>query len=245
MNIITHTIRSILTTLRSLSLHVRVALFLILCALGVGTYWYSSRQYDLRFFQEYAIYAPLAETQDTAAYTPGSPTNPLRIQMNQVLTQVLLRQTTAADRLALATHGLELIKDSEKQIDAITAVGDKVDTEIAKMQVQALSSLASSDQARQIIALAKTRASIISDIRAYSYRTDFDINTIFTRVVADHGVLTDQYVIDLNNQIPAVEASFNKRSDLYTELQSTSDNIATIYNMLSLPYASALKAGSQ
>jgi hypothetical protein len=113
------------------------------------------------------------------------------------------------------------------------------------MQVQALASLASSDQARQIIALAKSRASIISDIRAYSYRTDFDINTIFTRLVADRGALTDQYVLDLNSQIPAVEASFNKRSDLYTELQNTSDSIASIYSSLSAPYASALKAPSQ
>lgn len=104
-----------------------------------------------------------------------------------------------------------------------------VDAQIAKMQVNTLDNAAPNDRARSIIALAKTRSSIVADIRAYSYRTDFEISEIFNTIIADKGVLTNAYVISLNDEIPAVETEFDQRSNLYLELQSTAQKIADTY----------------
>ena len=147
------------------------------------------------------------------------------------------QSNSAPKRLAFATQGLVDLKDSESQIGDISSTTDKVDAEIAKMQVDTLDNVAPSDKARSIIALAKTRSSTISDIRAYSYRTDFEISQIFSTIIADNGVLTNAYIISLNNEIPAVETEFDQRSNLYLELQNTAQQIADTYAGTPLPAA--------
>jgi hypothetical protein len=202
------------------------------CILFGGMFFYSSKQSDTTFEKEYAIYDDLAAQADNAAYIPGAQVNPIRLELDHTLAQVLDQSTSPSNRLSLSTQGLEYLTVSEAQIAAISSTSAKVDAHIAKMQIDSLNTITSSDAARQIIALAKNRSSVISDIRAYSYRADFEIRQIFDRIVTDKGTLTSAYIVELNNEIPAVEAQFNQRSNLYTELQSTSQKIHDIYSTL-------------
>ena len=241
MKKILHTIHSFFHWLtayaRRSSVHVRALSIIVFCALIVGAFIYVTQRSDSAFDAEYAVYNDLASQADNAAYIPGAETDPVRVALDQDLTEVLDQSNSAPKRLAFATQGLVDLKDSESQIGDISSTTDKVDAEIAKMQVDTLDNVAPSDKARSIIALAKTRSSTISDIRAYSYRTDFEISQIFSTIIADNGVLTNAYIISLNNEIPAVETEFDQRSNLYLELQNTAQQIADTYAGTPLPAA--------
>jgi hypothetical protein len=239
MKKILHTIHSFFRRLaayvRGSSVHARALSVIIVCALIVGAFMFVTQQSGKAFDAEYAVYDTLAAQADNAAYIPGAQTNPVRVALDQDLTEVLDQTIDAQKRLAFADQGLIDLKDSESQIDDISSTTDEVDAQIAKMQVNTLDNAAPDDRARSIIALAKQRSSIIADIRAYSYRTDFEISQIFNTIIADKGVLTNAYVISLNNEIPAVETEFDQRSNLYLELQNTAQQIADTYTGTSPP----------
>jgi len=93
------------------------------------------------------------------------------------------------------------------------------------MQVDLLKASFSGQTAREIVALAKRRSSMISDIRAYSYRADFEVGQIFDHITGDKGQLTDAYVTELNTDIPEMESKFDKRTNLYTDLQALASDM--------------------
>jgi len=215
--------------LRTSSVHVRALLVVCFCALCFGVYLLLSQQADQSFDLDYAAYEKVALADDNAAYIPGAQSNPVRVALDQTLTQVLDQHASNTARLTNATQGLAILTQSESQIADISSTTAAVDTLIAKMQVDMLRSAIPSDKGHAILELAKQRSSIISDIRAYSYRTDLEIQEIFTTIIAAHGALSDSYIISLNAEIPDVEKEFDKRSDLYLQLQSTADSIESTY----------------
>jgi hypothetical protein len=146
-----------------------------------------------------------------------------------VLTQVLALPMTPAERLKLSNDGLTLLSALSDQIKAIDKTKDAADTEIAKMQLAALGGLGASDSTKQLLALTKKRSQIVSDIRAYSYRANFETGIIFNRIITDGGKLTPAHVTELNNEVPDLETQFNKRSNLYTELGTVTSSIEETY----------------
>jgi hypothetical protein len=221
--------RRIFASARRSSVHVHALSIIVICGVIIGAFIFATRQSDKTFDTEYAVYNDLAAQADNSAYIPGAVTNPIRVALDRDLTEVLDQSNAAPKRLAFATQGLADLKYSENQIGDISSTTAKVDAQIAIMQVNNVDNAAPNEKARSIIALAKTRSSIISDIRAYSYRTDFEISQIFSTIITDKGVLTNDYVISLNNEIPTVETEFNQRSNLYTQLQNTAQKIAQTY----------------
>ena len=234
---ILHTLYSFVSafarTIRDSSIHVRTVALLLVCAIGVGVFLYGNRATDQTFSTDYAIYADIAAQADNAAYVPGAQSNPVRVALDQALTQILEGTISDSERLTLANEGLTLVQQSEDQIGDISSTSAKVDVAIAKMQVDVLNGFAPSAKVAQIIALAKERQSITSDIRAYSYKADFETSQIFTTIVADKGELTDAYITELNAEIPDVETEFDKRSDLYDQLFTTAQQIGDLYASVS------------
>ncbi len=229
LHIITKVFSRIVTRAGKTSVHIWALAIVLVCAFFIALYLYANWQSNKTFDAEYAVYNTFAGQTDNTAYIPGAQTNPVRIALDQDLTLVLNQSVTAPLRLKAAAQGLVDLKNSESQIEAISSTTDKVDAQIAKMQIDSLKNPASSNRARSIIALAKDRSSIISNIRAYSYRSDFEIGQIFNTIITDKGVLTSAYVASLNGEIPQVETEFDQRSNLYAELQTTAQKIATIY----------------
>lgn len=197
-----------------------VVCLIIVAGVGYALYHSASGSVD-----RYTVYATLAEEHEQAAYLVGAANNPVRQELNQVLSEALARPMTSSERLQLAEHGKELLKEAEGQIDMIGELGAKVDTAIAQMQVGALGEFSSSDIAREVLVLAKKRSDIIADIRGLSYRANFETAKIFDRVIADGGKLTKEHISMLNDEIPDVEKQFDRRSDLYLELQRTAKQI--------------------
>jgi hypothetical protein len=187
---------------------------------------------DAAFSHAYLDYAAVADDADTATYVPTATNNPLREEINAALVQVLGNTTSSGDRLKAAEHGLALLQDSEQEIDAISPKSDDVDSTISEME----KSLSPGDAAFQrgdpqkIIAFAKERQAAISDIRALSYRADFETGKIFQHVVDSKGVLTSGYVSELNNDIPAAEDEFNKRQNRYNDLADLLSSIQQSYD---------------
>lgn len=180
-----------------------------------------------RFAQAYRDYAVVANTSDLGALVPGAANNPVRMQINDVLTQVLANKMSNAQRLELAKHGLDLLTYSKGQIDAISPKLDAADASAKEMaaSIDFVTSIFANGLPEKIVVLAKDRSAAISDIRAYSYRADFETEKIFQHIVGDNGALPDSYITELNNDIPTAEADFNSRQNRYYDLQNIAGEI--------------------
>lgn len=218
------TVQQFLTSLLA-SQRPRVYLVVIAVFVCLGIFAYTTIRSTSQFTDDYAEYAALAKLHQDAAFLLGAPNNPVRQKLNRILSDVLSAPINPAARLALAREGLVLTAETEKQLEAVSKAGEEVDASIAKMQVTMLNSLTSSQHVKEVIALAKRRSEIISDIRAYSYRADFELRRIFDRIIAEGGKLPDSYIVELNTAIPELEEQFNKRSSLYAELQRTGEEM--------------------
>jgi hypothetical protein len=179
------------------------------------------------FARAYRDYAVLANTSDLGAIVPGAANNPVRVQINDVLTQVLANKMTDRERLALSEEGVNLLTYSENQIDAISPKLDATDASAKNMAASTdfITSVFAKGLPEKIIALTKARSGAISDIRAYSYRADFDTKKIFEHIVSEKGALPYSYVQELNSDIPAEEEQFNSRQNRYNDLQNTVSEI--------------------
>jgi hypothetical protein len=183
------------------------------------------------FKDAYETYARVADQQDSAAYLPGSATNPVRRELNRALSAALTDTLTDTERLALAERGIGLLADAEAQIDAMGDLAPRV-TE-ARTLVAESSSLLDTQRVRTaraiILEASRERARLIEDIRGYSYRANFYTEEILVRIVTDKGALTASHAQYLNDLIPEVEKQFDTRATLYQELEATKNTIEAAY----------------
>lgn len=180
------------------------------------------------FEHAYRDYAVLAAESDASAYLPGAGNNPIRIELNSALIQILGNsEITSAKRLELSKRGLELTMGLERQVDAITPTLEAADEAADRMNSASdfISNIFAKGIPKHIVDLSKERHNAISDIRAYSYRADSETRKILERIVKEDGVLKDSYVQELNNLIPAQEEEFNMRTNRYSDLQDTEEQI--------------------
>src|SRR5262245_46543853 len=80
-----------------------------------------------QFAASYEAYAQLANAHADAAAAPAVEANPLRRELNLTLARCLSDESLkVAERLELAQHGLVLLGEQEKQIDAIDQRGGPI-----------------------------------------------------------------------------------------------------------------------
>lgn len=206
-----------------------VLIVIIICAVLFAIRFWALRD----FAHAYAAYATSAARHDSAAFIPSMADNPLRIELNAALSDVLAADLSPDERSARAREGLRLLRDTEAQIDLIEEAGLATERTIAEMEesTNMIGQLHRSDL-RDIIQLSRARGDVIADIRGLSYRANFHTAEIFDRVIADGGVLSSAHVEALNGLIPSVEAQFDTRSNLYTELERLSRQMTTKYESL-------------
>lgn len=202
-----------------------VVAFIAVCVLVGAVALYQMYRAAEGAVDRFTAYERAATEQQDAAFLVGSVDNPVRQELNLILSEVLQKNMTTSARLKRAQDGLVLLKEAELQIDTIGEIGAQVDTAIAQMQVGALGDFASSAIAREVLVLAKQRSAIIADIRGLSYRANFETKKIFDRIIEDGGKMTSAHIVALNDAIPDVEEQFDRRSDLYLELQRTGKQI--------------------
>jgi len=182
---------------------------------------------NTNFKDVYAQYVGVAKEHEIAAYIPGIPENTVRERLNQILSEILVEEISASQRLSISKEGLDLIKISERQIDAIGDTGVLVGGAITKMKKNSsqINSFRLKEDAQEIIDLAQTRFDIISDIRGLSYKANHRTVEIFKRIISDNGKLTDTHVRNLNQQITEAEEQFDTRSRLYAELKKVNNQM--------------------
>lgn len=170
----------------------------------------------------YADYNRSGKSYSDAAFLVGSNNNPLRIELNQVLAEVLGKTMTPAERLERVRRGRELLGESQKQIDAIGDNGEVSSSSIELLDStsRGIANLYARPNAAKVVELSKARGAMIADIRGLSYKTNYYISQIFDRIDNDGGELTQEHIRELNARIPELEAEFDRRSNLYTDLES-------------------------
>lgn len=203
-----------------------VAVCVLLLAGVLGwSYVQHYREASAHAASEYSSYRELMKRHENAAYIPGADENPIRQELNTTLARILTDKMSDAERIALAKKGNLLLKESEKQIDAMGADNDAVNASIARIESGAQISFGFStggNNMTEVVTLAKKEMDVIADIRGLSYKANFETKKIFDRIITDKGKLTAAHMTALNDQIPEVEKQFNARTNLYTELQDTS-----------------------
>ncbi len=166
-------------------------------------------------------YSRVGDAHEDAAFLVGMAENPVRFELDRVLADVLMRPMEDAERRSLAVRGKELLKVLETQIDAI---GVKEEESARALDVLSSSPLALSDitNVGEVVRLGTIRAQLIADIRGLSYRANYHTAQIFDRILAEEGALSAEHVASLNDDLPQVEEQFDRRSNLYVELEGVS-----------------------
>lgn len=182
----------------------------------------------------YTAYELVASNHDTAAYFPSIIENDVRKELNRILSQVLIGDISAEERLSLAQQGTELLEVAEGQIDQMGTLVPVVAHEITGIEDASgvFDGMGTDEVKEELVTLARHRIEIISDIRGLSYRANYHTAGIFEQIIKDGGELTDHHTTLLNKQIPLIEEQFDRRSNLYTELQSTRAKIEGIMAQL-------------
>ena len=203
----------------------------VLCIVSVaGVWWYDNHARNA-FGRAYSKYQIAAAIQQNAAFVPGAEANPVRDSLNRTLAQLLAKDTKPAERLVLANQSLQLIAQLNTQIDTIGDTAPAVTSSIATMETAAQSpgNVLHRSAMLRMVHLAQKQMATIEDIRGLSYRADFEITQICDHITANKGVLLDQYVIELNDELPAMEKQFNDRENSYADLQSNMYDIQQSY----------------
>lgn len=200
----------------------------------LGVLWLYQYRCEAAFVRAYTAYASRAASHAEAAFLPGSVSNQLRSELNQTLADVLGRKMGAGERADLSQRGLQLLKEADAQVDAIGTGSNAVAAAIGDLERAAHlpGNIAHRDERLQILTLAHSQESAIEDIRGLSYRSNFHAAEIFTRILTDRGELTRDYVLELNDQIPQLEAQFNKRANLYTDLEALRGKVTKLYTAI-------------
>lgn len=184
--------------------------------------WYIYTGSQANFKDNYAEFETTTKAYTDAAFLVGSSKNPLRIELNQVLAEMLAKKMTPTERLELVRRGHELLRQSQDQIDAIGDTGDVASTTVAELYKtsRSIAHLYSRSNTNKVIELSNERAAMIADIRGLSYKTNYYVSEIFKRIESDDGILTQNHIKDLNARLPELEAEFDKRSNLYASLEN-------------------------
>ena len=200
----------------------------VLCA--AGAWWYADAAKN-QFGRAYTKYQIAASVQQNAAFTPGADANPLRATLNQTLALLLTKETKVPERLSLAKQGLALIGQMNTEVDAIGEAAPAVERSIATMQIaaDAPGNVLHRSVMVDMVHTAHQQMSTIEDIRGLSYRANFEITQICNHIIADNGALTNEYATQLNDDLPAMEAEFNKRENAYADLQSSMYTIQKLF----------------
>lgn len=180
-----------------------------------------------RLGRDVASYDSARRTFSQTAFLPGATDNAAREAMNRSLGTVLSGTASDAERLAAATQGIALSQTLETEIDAIADARDEAEVARARLSHDRLlpASFFWERALGRIDALAERQAEIIADIRGLSYGANYRAAAIFERVAADGGTLAPAFVRSLNDDLPALEADFDRRANLYVALEKADSEI--------------------
>ncbi len=185
----------------------------------VGLYGY--HVYGLvAYTRAYGAYATAADRHTEAALIPAVAENPLRLDLNQALSDVLNTSLTPAHRIERAEAGLALLILAEGRIDAIGEVGKDVTDAIADLDHASghWGLVYLRPTLRSLTEDARKRFEMVADVRGLSYRANHHTKEIFDRVITDNGTLTPEHASDLDRMLPALEEQFDRRSNLYEDI---------------------------
>lgn len=175
-----------------------------------------------------AAFARAEHAYSQTAFLPGSSSNDERALLNRALSTALSNTVTPAARLAAAQTSDQLLHDIETEIDDIAHARDSAASARAALAAHrySLAAVRYHSALGEVDALAAKQSSIIEDIRGLSYGANYHTGQIFQHIRSDQGVLTPAYVTLLNSEIPRMEEEFNKRSNLYVELESVDSQLS-------------------
>lgn len=210
----------------------RLAVLLVLCVVAalVADVVFASKQ----FGKEYAAFAPAEAAYETAAYKPAVGSNPVRQAISYLLGEVLQAPITDEKRNEMAKEGIAHLNDIEGEIDDIKTQGDAVAPLVDQLDKTAgnISNVRSRLKMKELVALARKNAQIISDIRGLSYRTDYYTDEVFERIIDDQGKMTDAHKTYLNDLLPQLESQFDQRTNLYTQMTDNSKKMKQLAHEL-------------
>lgn len=180
-----------------------------------------------RLGRDVAAYDRARRNFSQTAFLPGASDNAAREAMNRSLVTALSDAASAPARLAAAQQGLALSRTLETEIDAIADARDAAEVARARLSHDRLlpTSLPWERTLGRIDDLAERQAAVIADIRGLSYGANYRTAKIFERIVADQGVLDAAFIVSLNADLPALESDFDRRANLYLQLEKADSEI--------------------
>jgi F0F1-type ATP synthase membrane subunit b/b' len=175
---------------------------------------------SVAFVESYGNYAEIADQVEAFVHVPGTEGNSDRQELLSLLNAMLTDTMADTEREGLARIAFTHLDTIKKEIDAAQSAQAKLYTVLQDFDnaSRMFKGIELRTQASEIVALARTRAELSAHITSILSETNDHTYSIITRILADHGALTQEHITEINAATTMAEDRFATLEGLYTEL---------------------------
>ena len=200
--------------------------------------WFSYRYFEPinvdAIFSSLVRYEEAVIDHEMAVVTPGAKSNTSRIELDAILVKILTEPMEEAVRINYSKMALEKIDILDKQIALVYEAGSVVEVRIDSLVLasKSVKGIEAKMKVGEIINLAIKQKGIIDEIDVLTKVITDSTRSIFDRIIEDGGMLTDEHMVSLNNQITEAETRFDKRTSLFSEMDKNKKAIENLSTQL-------------
>jgi hypothetical protein len=205
-----------------------IALIIVILWVSLG-YVFFVPKHTAEFLVAYEAYSMANSAHVAAAHVPGGGNNPARQKLNGILPRVLTENFSPEERQKLSEEALASVLEIRAEIDAIGREGEKADAALSKLREasEKVGGFSAGRKARGMVAFAEERIQTLKNIQEISYGINTRLENIFRGIIRDHGALTAERILLLNQDLPEAEKQFDRLTESYRKLDDIEKKIST------------------
>jgi len=169
---------------------------------------------------------------EKSVYSPGADSNPVRQNVNAILTRVLNESTSEKERFSLSVAGADPLAALHSEIEIMKTNREGLEQKVVSLREKAdeVKGIRARRKAEEIVFLSEKRLAMMKEVEDLSYQMNDAVKAIFQGVAGDGGKLTDDRIRVLNDQVPEAEKDYERLNELYRNIGDSKAEIKKAYN---------------
>jgi hypothetical protein len=207
----------------------RVLLTILIAILIGGGGAYAWRYYGgfggekgtaVAFVEAYGTYEEVSNEVERLVHLPGVANNDARAELLRLLSAILTESMEPGERETLARIAFTHLDTMKREIDAAQAAQARLYAVLQDFDnaSRVFRGIELRTHASNIVLIARKRAELSARITSILSETNDHTYAIITRILADHGELTQEHIATINDATRQAEDRFATLEGLYYEL---------------------------
>ena len=178
------------------------------------------------FMQVYTKHNKETDQLIRKTFQYGSGNNQLRQNLNNILSQVMLRDIQDDDRYRLSRKGLGVLDDIKNKLNITMSQFQKLSAErdLLNNLYKQVRSPRDRNDLREFLDYTNNAYVKIERILNLLFAQNEQTRIIFMRIIEENGALTDNHIQEINAMTKDAEKNFNELSYAYTYLYKLKEN---------------------